>query len=109
MILINKTKNEILTNDIKYLKTFSEKSKGFLSKDNKSAIYFKTRWGIHTFGMNFNIDCIITDKNLIVKKLKINLKPNNFFFWNPKIFNVIEIKSKILENNIEIGDRLEIK
>jgi hypothetical protein len=46
---------------------------------------------------------------LIVKKLKINLKPNNFFFWNPKIFNVIEIKSKILENNIEIGDRLEIK
>lgn len=91
----------------KEIKSFLGKSKGLINKSKPNNIYFKTRWGIHTFGLKFPIDVVITNKNNKVVVLKENLKPNHIFIWNPKYRNVFELKPKtIKKNNIKINYKL---
>lgn len=68
-----------------------EKLKGLIGAQKAYPISFKTRFGIHTFGLNFPIDVIILDKNHTVIKIAEGLKPNRIFLWNPKFDNVIEL------------------
>lgn len=69
---------------------------------------FKTRFGIHTFFLRGAIDVLILDGNLKVVCAK-QVKPNNFYFWNPKYFYVLELpKNSITKHGIKIGDLLSI-
>jgi uncharacterized protein len=109
MILINKTKNKIITNQLKTVKSFSDNLFGFINEKENTAIMFNTRFGIHTFFMKFPIDIIILDKNNIVVKIKKNLQPNEIFFWNPKYSKVIEFSIQSETNKISLNDIVEIK
>ncbi len=91
MILKNITKNTILARDLKETKSISDQLLGLLKKSNPKSLLFKTRFGIHTFGLKKSIDVVILDQGLKVVKLKRSLKPNSFFFWNPKYKLVIEL------------------
>ena len=93
----------------KEIKGFLAKSKGLINKPKPDNIFFKTRWGIHTFGLKFPIDVIITDKNNKVVALRKNLKPNNIFIWNPRYENVLELKPQTIKiNNIKINSKLKL-
>ena len=73
-------------------------------------VYFNTTFGIHTFGVKFPIDVLILDNNFNVKKIKENLSPCRFFFWNIKYSNVVEAPSgTIFQNGIKINDKIEIE
>lgn len=76
----------------KELKGFWDKSKGLINKLKPENVYFKTRCGIHTFGLKFPLDVVILDKNNKVKKIKESLKPNRIFLWNPKYEKILELK-----------------
>lgn len=109
MMLINKTKNTVIAEKIKKLVTWEEKSRGLSGKDVPEAVYFKTRWGIHSFGMKFDIDCIVADKNMVVRKVRENMKTGKLFFWNPRFHNVIELPAGTLKRTgTELSDRLAI-
>lgn len=109
MKLVNKTKENTISDNLNKASSFKEKAVGLLGSNDPKAIYFQTRWGIHTIGMNFSIDCIILDKNMTVRKIKENLKPGKLFVWNPKYNNVVELPSGTVEQkNIEILDKLSI-
>jgi len=109
MRLLNETKNRTITDNLIFLKTLSEKSKGLLHEKTPKPVYLQTRWGIHTFGMKFKIDCIVADKNMVVKKTK-SMKPNQVFFWNPKYNNIFEMPSGTINKyKIQVGDRLKIE
>ena len=60
-------------------------------KESVEPIFFKTRFGIHTFFVKKPIDILILDDKLKIKKLKENLKPWNVYLWNPRYKNVIEL------------------
>ncbi len=70
---------------------------GLLNAKKPYAIFFKTRFGIHTFGLKFAIDALILDKNNVVVKISENLKPNRIFLWHPKFDRVIELPAGEIE------------
>ncbi len=97
------------TTKIKKAKSLWEKSVGLIGKDENSAIYFKTRWGIHTIGLSHPIDAIILDKNFKIVKLTRGLAPNRLFFWNPKYDRVVEFpEHEIARRKLKVGDYLKI-
>lgn len=91
------------------LNSLREKTVGLLGRNEAEPLYFETRWGIHSFGMKFPIDVIILNKQNVVIKLKENLEPNKYFFWNPIYFKVLELPSgDISKNKIKKGEKLFI-
>src|SRR5687768_13929398 len=91
MMLFNKTKNKTITSNLKLAKTFSDNLFGLLKEKENTAMLFNTRFGIHTFFMKYPITIIILNKNYKVVKIKKNLQPYSFFFWNPKYSKIIEL------------------
>lgn len=110
MIVKNSTRGTLLGEDVSAAKTFNDKANGLSGKDAPAAIFFKTRWGIHTFGVKFPIDCVIMDDDFKVRGLQENLKPNRFFFWRPKYKNVLELSAgTISRTGTRVGDILEMR
>ena len=87
-----------------------EKSKGLLGKKEPENVYFKTKWGIHTFFMKFNIDVLIINNEGRVASFKENLKPWRLYFWNPIHENVVELpKGTINSLSIEINSIITVE
>lgn len=91
-------------------KSFIEKSIGLIKKSGHTkALFFETRFGIHTFGLSYPIDVVILDKNNIVVKVSLNLKKNRIFIWNPFYSKVLELPQGTIEKHaIKKGDRIEL-
>lgn len=109
MKIRNATKKTILSTDAIEAKSLKAKSLGLITAKEPQTLLFKTRFGIHTFGMKFPIDVIVLDRNYKILALRKNLKPNNIFVWNPKYDVVIELPEETIEKTkTERGDRIEI-
>lgn len=106
MDLINKTKNKILFKNIETKKDILGKSIGLIGEKKKKAIYFQTRWGIHSFGVRYDLTIFVCNDNLVVKKIS-RLKRNKILVWNPKYQHIFELPFSQYE--VSIGDKLEIK
>ena len=110
MKLINKTKNCVLVEHIPIATTLSQKIIGLLNATTPSALFFKTRFGIHTFGMRFPIDCAVLDDTFTVRAMREQMNPNKGFFWNPRFSNVVELPSGTLSRTgTEPGDVLALE
>ncbi len=80
---------------------------GLIFADNPQAIFFTTRFGIHTFGLSYPIDVVILDDQNRVKVIKPNLPPNKIFFWNPKYSQVVELPwGTINKQRIKVGEKI---
>lgn len=109
MILKNVTQNKLITTHAKEASSLKDKSLGLVLKSNPRHMVFKTRLGIHTFGMSSSIDIIILDKKNLVVALKESLKPFRVFFWNPKYSKVLEVPAgTIRESNTILGDLIRL-
>lgn len=107
MTIINRTRNLVLSGNIKEVQTHQEKKQGLIGSDGATGLFMKTRSGVHTFGMSFPIDLIILDKKNRVVKYKRSLKPNQIIFWNPLYNKVVEIPTALLPKGIvQIGDEM---
>lgn len=85
------------------------KATGLIGKEKIYPIFFKTRFGVHTFGLRFSIDVLILDKNDMVVFLHKNLKPNRIFIWNPRFEKVLELPvGFIRKEKIKKGDKLNL-
>lgn len=94
----------------KHVQTFQQKVIGLIGKKVPQTLYFETRWGIHTFGVNFPIDVVVLDANNVIQKTKHNLRPNRIFLWNPKYYKVLEMpKGTIDKKKLEIGLQIYMK
>jgi len=94
---------------VKHLSTISQASIGLLGATKAYPVYFKTRFGIHTFGMKFPIDVLILGDNFEVVRLKSELVPNRIFLWPPIYFHVIELpEGYISKNTIRIGEKIKL-
>lgn len=110
MNIVNHTTQKIVSEHTREARTLAEKTVGLLNSKNPAALFFRTRWGIHTFGMKFQIDVLVCDTEFRVCKIKQGLKPNRFFFWNPLWPNVFELPPGSIEkSNTTSDDILEIR
>lgn len=106
-MLINKNTNSSLDIEVKNLKTLKEKTMGIMFSAKPKAVYLETRFGIHTFFVNFPIDLIILDKQNVAKVVKENLKPYRLFLWNPQYFKVLELPCGTIDRlKISLGNIL---
>ncbi len=100
----------MVTLKVKYLRTFMQASVGLLPAAKAYPVFFKTRFGIHTFFMKFPIDILILDKNNRVVSLKNNLKPFRILVWNPRYNEVIELpEGTINSRGIRIKDMVKLE
>ncbi len=89
------------------LKTFAKKTKGLLGAKKAYPVLFKTRFGIHTFGLTFPLDVLILDRENCIVKLAINLKPMNIFLWHPVYDTVIELPAGTIKKcKLSVGDTI---
>ncbi len=108
MILRNVTKKKVIAKDLQYLGSLWKKRWGLLNKNYSRSLYFKTRFGIHTFGLSHPIDVLILNHKFRVVKLK-TIAPNSLFFWNPKFDKVIELKQGTINSSgTKLSDLLKL-
>lgn len=99
----------MLVIEAKFAKTLQEKTIGLIRAEQIKPMYFKSRFGIHTFGMPEAIDVAILDKRNIIRSLVKNLPPNRVFFWHPKYDGVLELPlGTINKNNLTIGSAITL-
>ncbi len=104
----NLSNGSVLSKNLKFTISFIDKLLGLLKKSNPRSIFFKTRFGIHTFFLKQPIDVIILDNDDKVVKLAC-MVPNKLFFWNPKYSQVLELPSATIQRTkTQIGDLLLI-
>lgn len=60
-------------------------------------IYFKTRFGIHTFGLSRPIDVLVLGEKGEVGAIFRNLVPGQVRFWSPKFRHVFEFSGGALD------------
>lgn len=93
---------------VKELTSMGEKARGLIGRP-PGPVMFRTRLGIHTFGLTYPIDVLILDKNSRVVKLKQELKPNMLYFWNPLYNTVLELPLGTIKNmDIRVYDMIKI-
>ncbi|NTV31511.1 DUF192 domain-containing protein [candidate division WWE3 bacterium] len=93
-----------------YVKNLTQKIKGLIGAQKPVALYFKTRWGIHTFGLKFAIDIVILDTNNTVVHMFHNVPQQRIIFWNPLFNTVLELpEGTIYNNRIQKGDTIILK
>ncbi len=109
MTVINTARRTVLAEDVHIAESFNEKAKGLRGQETPAAMFFETRWGIHTFGMKFPIDCVVLSDEFEVKYVREDMKPGRFFFWRPKYKNVLELPAgTVFKTGTKIGDTLEL-
>ncbi len=87
-------------------KIFGEKMKHVFRNIIHPVIDFSLFWcGVHTFGMKFPIDVLVLDESGMVKKIRKNMKPGKFFFWNPKHRRILELP---VGSEVEEGDVVDL-
>ena len=97
MVIKNETKKTILSDNAIIAKSFIQKTFGLILEKKADAMIFQTRFGIHTFFMKYPIDVLILDKQKRVVKMKVSLKPNSIYLWNPKFETVIELTEETIQ------------
>jgi len=90
---------------VKRLKNIFERATGLLGVSQAYVIYFRTRFGIHTFFVRFPIDVLILDDTLRVVKMVEGLQPFRIFVWHPRFKHVIELpEGEIRKHRIKLGE-----
>ncbi len=91
------------------LKSLKAKTIGLIGKNCAQPVFFKTRFGIHTFGLNFPIDVLILDDTNCVQVIKKGLKTKRIFIWNPKHVNVLELpEGQINKLKITLNSKIDL-
>ncbi len=58
---------------VKRLKTLKGKTIGLIGREKIAPVVFETRFGIHTFGLKFPIDVLVTESGLLSPQSQVRL------------------------------------
>lgn len=107
MQIKNHTRHTLIAQNCKHATTLIEISLGLHWLNNPPELLFKTRFGIHTLFLKKPIDVIVLSDKFRIMRIQQNLKPNHFFFWNPRYKWVLELPvGAIKKSHTQLGDQL---
>jgi uncharacterized membrane protein (UPF0127 family) len=94
---------------VRKLSNFLKSCKGLIGEENPYPVFFKTRFGIHTFFMKFPIDVLILDDKNKAVVIHENLRPFRIFCWNPIYDKVVELPTGTIRSlNIAKGNHIKL-
>ena len=107
MQLTNQTRKTTLSESLVVPKKLIDQTLGLLKYKTPVAMFLRTHFGIHTFGMQYAIDVLILDSQNSVVAMKENMKPNRIFLWNPKYDTILELpRGTIQKTQTRINDTI---
>lgn len=107
MILINARNKKEIATDAKLANSFLDRLLGLINPQNPRSLIFNTRFGIHTFFMDKNIDILVLDKTNKIVAIKQGLKPYCFFFYNPAYSKIIELpEGSVKSSESKLSDKI---
>ena len=113
LILINKTNNFIISENLEVANSYFKRLKGLMftkKLPEKNALKLIPCNQIHTFFMNYSIDVLYLDSDNNVIFCEENLKPGKIGARVKNALSVIELPNgKIKKSNIKIGDSVIIQ
>jgi uncharacterized membrane protein (UPF0127 family) len=112
MILMNVTRNTILTDRCHFANTVLKRMVGLLNRRKFSSgegLLLDRCYGVHTFGMRFPIDVLFLDKDLRVIRAVKALPPYRTSLVKKAVY-VLELPVGALEaSRSEEGDQIQIR
>ncbi len=112
MKLINETQKTTLIENLEIAKTFVTRNRGLLGRhelSENSALWIWHCNAIHTFFMKFAIDAVFIDRNMVVRKLKNNVKPGRIVLPVLRASSVIECQAGFIKRHgLNLGDKLHV-
>lgn len=108
----NLSKNTTVAGHVISARSFFMRAKGLLGRANldaNSAMWIQPCNNVHTFFMQFPIDVVFVDSNLVVRALYRDLQPWRVvpFVWGAH--SAIELATGGIERaQIEVGDQLNV-
>lgn len=111
-VLTRQSSNEILLSDLRIARSMFSRLKGLLgtaSLAENQGLWIHRCNSIHTFFMNYAIDCVFLDRNLVVRSIKSDVKPWKMIWPQWKATTVVEMKSgQAVQLNLKLGDQLHV-
>jgi hypothetical protein len=112
MAKLMRASNEILLSDLKIADRMWSRMRGLLGNQGLSSqegLWIHRCNSIHTFFMNYAIDCVFMDSEMRVKALKKDIQPGKLVFPILGAQSVIEMKSGQIENlGLRLGEQLHV-
>ena len=112
MRLRNQTRNSEIAATVLSAESFFARLKGLLGRqslENNHTLWIKDCRSIHTWFMQFTIDVIFVDEQLVVRKTFENLKPWRMTLPVWKATSVFEFPAGTLKNRpVAVGDQLNV-
>ncbi|NJM09656.1 MAG: DUF192 domain-containing protein [Bdellovibrionaceae bacterium] len=112
MRLVTKSGNKTLIPHLEVADTLWTRTKGLLGRESLpagNALWILRCNSVHTFFMNFAIDLVFVDRQLVVKKTLSRVKPWSLVLPVWRATSVIELSEGFLENNpIRVGEQLHV-
>lgn len=111
-VLTSRTRNQQLISDLEVAATEWARGKGLLGRRSlgpEQALWIRRCNSIHTFFMNFAIDCVFLDKQMRVKAIHPEVKAFRLVWpiWGAS--SVIEFPAgRAKELGIELGEELHV-
>ncbi|MBT3392940.1 MAG: DUF192 domain-containing protein [Elusimicrobiaceae bacterium] len=112
MKCFSKTKNILVSENIKIAQTYFSRMKGLLRKTSLpqgEGLYITKCKQVHTFFMKFAIDVVFIDEKGKVLKIVYNMKPWRISPFIFSAFATYEFNAGFVKGKISEGDILEIK
>lgn len=110
--LLSKTKEQKILSDLKIAKNLWTRMKGLLGTTGLSAdegLWIHRCNSVHTFFMNYPIDCVFLDKKLKVVSTVENIKPGRLIWPQWGADSVVEMKAGQIKNlKIKSGEELHV-
>lgn len=110
--LFNKTKNIRLLDDLQVASTFWSRLKGLLGRRSipaQEGLLIRCTNSIHTLFMQFPIDVVFVNKDLVVKKIAQNVVPGKLYLGSWSARHVIECAAgTATTDRISVGDQLHV-
>lgn len=95
--------------EAKFFNSHKDRALGLIQYKKAFPVLFKTRFGIHTFGVKFPIDILVLDKQNRVVKMSQNLKPGKTFFWPLKYNQILELPEGFIKaKKIKLESKVKI-
>lgn len=110
--LINNSRNVTLAKNVIEARTFYAQAKGLLGRKElarDTTLWIHAGGSVHTFFMQFAIDVIYVDRDLIVKAVHRNVPPWRLVPRARKASSVFEFAAGVVQpGQVEVGDQLHV-
>lgn len=112
MRLLREDRQMVLVEKLELANSFWTRAVGLLGRsglDSNSGLWIRRCNSVHTFFMRFNIDVIFIDKDLVIRKLKKNVRPGRFLAPVWKASSVMEFQNGFIEKHrLTEGEKLYV-